>query len=574
MLKKVSFRARLLLITMLPLLATIILMTITSVSSQTKVHKNSILEMLRNTCNAILYDNSGVAGKGVDDLSFDEATGKVILNGEDVSESMTEVFENIKYTSGMDMTLIIGKTRRATSLKNDKGDYIIGTDISDEAYNTIMAGKEYANFNTKVNGQRYVVTYEPIILGESNKVVGAFFAGIPYSTIQKETNQTMLKTWLTAIILLIITSIVVVFISRSMVSVLLEVNSANSKFANGELNFEITEKSLSRGDNIGDIARGTASLRDKLQSIVFQIIGKASNVNDSSANLQQSAEETKNISNSVSEAIASISLGATNQAETIQNSVIALQNVVSSSQTLMNEINDADAKAEEMNKQSSEMQKSFTGLENSVSESDLSLDEVAASMVALKEYVDKVKAATSTIGEISTQTNLLSLNASIEASRAGDAGRGFAVVAEEIRKLSDESESSTKLIASVMSQLTDKANAAANTITELKKVMASQKAISIETAAKSKEVISLILQVRETFKAAKEECDTMSQQFLSLNDDMSSLSAISEENAASAEVTNSSMLQLNETVSNISKLADDLNNISSDLNNELKFFTI
>ena len=273
-----------------------------------------------------------------------------------------------------------------------------------------------------------------------------------------------------------------------MVSVLLEVNSANNKFANGELNFEITEKSLSRGDNIGDIARGTASLRDKLQSIVFQIIGKAGNVNDSSANLQQSAEETKNISNSVSEAIASISLGATNQAETIQNSVIALQNVVSSSQTLMNEINDADAKAEEMNKQSSEMQKSFTVLENSVSESDLSLDEVAASMVALKEYVDKVKAATSTIGEISTQTNLLSLNASIEAARSGDAGRGFTVVASEMGKLAQVSGNSAKEISESLGGITDSVNKVKDAVDKVS-VTATQQAE--ETARVSDSLVNI-----------------------------------------------------------------------------------
>lgn len=90
--------------------------------------------------------------------------------------------------------------------------------------------------------------------------------------------------------------------------------------------------------------------------------------------------------------------------------------------------------------------------------------EVADSMTQLQERTDAVKSIADTIFSISSQTNLLALNASIESARAGEAGRGFAVVAEEIRKLAEKTREETENIANILGELSDYAQAAAQTV--------------------------------------------------------------------------------------------------------------
>lgn len=178
----------------------------------------------------------------------------------------------------------------------------------------------------------------------------------------------------------------------------------------------------------------------------------------------------------------------------------------------------------------------------------------------------------SVIEEISSETNLLSLNASIEAARAGDAGKGFAVVAQEIRVLSDNTNTELENIKQIISSLVEECRycvQASGTI--------------VEDNAKQKEEIKAVLdefgsldeQIQKTAEKA-DEIEELVTAMIELNDDITkssnSLTDVSAANAAATEEMNANIEELNAMMHGVSEMAEHMNNESDGLKEALSFF--
>ena len=178
----------------------------------------------------------------------------------------------------------------------------------------------------------------------------------------------------------------------------------------------------------------------------------------------------------------------------------------------------------------------------------------------------------SVIEEISSETNLLSLNASIEAARAGDAGKGFAVVAQEIRVLSDNTNTELENIKQIISSLVEECRycvQASGTI--------------VEDNAKQKEEIKAVLdefsaldeQIQKTAEKA-DKIEELVTAMIELNDDITkssnSLTDVSAANAAATEEMNANIEELNAMMNGVSEMAGNMNDESDGLKEALSFF--
>ena len=332
------------------------------------------------------------------------------------------------------------------------------------------------------------------------------------------------------------------------------------------------DKFTSRGDEVGEVSKATKKLADAVSVAIDLIQSKSARVSDSAVELNKSAGDTMENSTNITRAVGEIANGAVSQANTIQDGVTAVAAILDSVGTLDKEVNEAGDQTDSMKISSNNMRKSFSDLSDAMEETKTALGSVSETMGSVSDFVAEVQGAVDAINAIARQTNLLSLNASIEAARAGDAGRGFAVVAEEIGGLSEESATSSKSIGEIMLRLEDKTKDAVATVKSLEQVIEKQKGITTETEGTIGEVIEMIDIVEKAFKGIKQACGTIKEQCSHVNDTMSELSAISEENAASSEETSASMEQVNATVQSINDLAGDLSGIADDLNMELSKF--
>lgn len=578
--KKASgFQKTLLRISLIPLICATTAVGVTSLIMQKNSLKESYAEMLKSV-NAMCLEQFKRSENGVGDLSYDESTGAVTMNGEAISgqganNRVESMFDTYKKTYDIDCTIFVGDTRRITSLAGDgTNGKNVGTQAADDVIETVLKeGKDYSSENVNIGGVPYFVYYQPIF-DDDNTVAGMMFTGIPRTDYETALRSAFLTMALIALLLVAVTIIIIIFFSRRITRFMAVANDANEEIAKGDLTFAVDKKSMARKDELGELVRNADALRDKLTEVITNITDKAGEIKTSANTMSESAKTTEENAENVAQAVNEIATGATNQAETIQEGVTAIGDIATSVDTLTDEVSGSDKKAADMAASSNEMKDSFGELKDAMEQTMESLSEVSDAMQAVDSYIGEVQEAVSAIDSIAGQTNLLSLNASIEAARAGEAGKGFAVVAEEISHLADQSKESAGSIADIMKHLSDRSSSAVKTVAELSDIIKRQQEISDSAQDAVNTVSDAIADVRDSFSRTKTACDSIREKCGAVNDTMSSLSAISEQNAASSEETSASMEQVNSTVSDIKDLSGRLKDISNELNELLDFFTI
>ena len=203
-----------------------------------------------------------------------------------------------------------------------------------------------------------------------------------------------------------------------------------------------------------------------------------------------------------------------------------------------------------------------------------SVQKIANQITKTNDSVKEIEETVSLISSIADQTNLLSLNASIEAARAGDAGRGFAVVASEIQQLADQSNNSANTIFQVISNLIHDFKDTLQLMEEVEKATTEQNQKLAQTQKQFDIVKGGIVQSRDKTAVIKNAIGDCNRVRVTVSQIMMNLSAISEENAASTTETANAMQQLNSTISELLKESQKLLSISAQLEEDIQFFRL
>ena len=397
---------------------------------------------------------------------------------------------------------------------------------------------------------------------------------VAVSETNDEIMAAAIRSALTVVVLGLILLAVAVMLSflmaRSFTEPIAAVDESLAALADGR--FVQVEKFDKRKDEFGAISKATNSVIGTLKEIVTHIKESAASVGTSSEELSDMANQISQTAEDVSNAVQEIASGATQQADEIQSAtdnVGRIGDAVSDVQTSSGNLSGLAGKMKEASEVSS---KSLTSLKESSIEMTTKIDDIAKTIQATQDAVDKISEKVEGITSIATQTNLLSLNASIEAARAGEAGKGFAVVAEEIGKLADDSKDMADDIMKEMSTLLEQSKAAVEAAEDVKSGNSEQQIAIGETLEAVNGMLEDIGSTVGGVQLISEGADTCATSKNAVVDTMSALSAISEENAASSEETGASMQELSATVMTLASSADGLKDIAEQLNEEMKFF--
>lgn len=460
----------------------------------------------------------------------------------------------------IDITVFEGDTRIDSSIRG-----AVGTKAGDAVIEAVLVnGLNYFDTNVQVNGESYFGYYIPTD-------TGMLFAGMPHSAVsQMLKNIIFVQTMLGLFILLI--CILIVSIFANLISKRIKQGKTMVEtLASGDLSTDLTNYTKSK-DEIGDISEAVILLQGSLRNILTDIQQQSDHLAKTSDVFADNFSNILEGINSVDIAVEEIAQGSTCQAQEITSmnqQTIDMGAVVENSS---GNVATLDVTCEQMVDSASHVTEVLETLLASSEKTAANIEKVSGQTNLTHISAEKIREVVGLIQDISQQTNLLSLNAAIEAAHAGEAGKGFAVVAEEIGKLANESSSGAEEIRQIVNELLENSDLSVAVMEKVMQDTSVQKndlGSTIHAFTKLKEGIHAVADVSANIHENMSNLNASKSVIMHSSEQ---LAAISEENAAATQETSATMQSVSETVNGCKQETAILVNLSEKLHEQvLKF---
>ena len=567
---KMNLRNKILSIVVLPLCLLGIVTIIITITQTRSSLIEEVKDSLRGTAAATLaaYDqNSGEYLKA--------ENGDVWKGGYNISKS-DKLLDNIKEQSGMDVTFFYGNQRIMSSAKDANGQRILGSPAGDVIVQKVLQnGEEYFSSRVSLDGVQNYGYYIPVYQkGAEGSPVGMIFVG----TNKKEKDQAIdriLKTVIFSVLAVVAICIfVAVSISMSITGSLQKGIGVVQKVAQGELGTAIDTKLLGRKDEIGDLAKAIETLQQALLNIISKISNSSEQITRAADDLGVTANETNSTMKQVECAVSSITGNISEQAQSTKSTT---DNIVLMGEQIgitSSEVNLLNQNADLMRRSSEQATTTIQQLRQINTEVENSIETINRQIHLTNDSAQKIRAATEIIASIADETNLLSLNASIEAARSGESGRGFAVVAAQIQKLAEQSNNSSRAIEKITNDLINNSAETVAIMSNVHEIISSQSQNMIETEQIVAEVMSGIGTSLERIEQIESSTVMLEDSRNRIVQAVEGLSEIAQQNAASTQETCAQTVEVSNTFAEIEGSAKQLMDIAEDLSNTMKYFRL
>lgn len=388
---------------------------------------------------------------------------------------------------------------------------------------------------------------------------------VPVSEFNVSRNKLLEYILVTFVIIVIISCLGALLMGKRIADPLKRGVVHLNKLSQGDLTIEVSQKSLKRKDEIGDIARAIQKLKNDLGGLLRGISDSCKNIDIHAENLSATSEEMASSSQNITEAMQNISSGANNQAEDLVKITESTQKLNSAINNVKNSIDAITGRTTQINDATLESSNEVNSLIKSVNSVKESFNNFSNKISILESNVKDINKITDLINNVADETNLLALNAAIEAARAGEAGKGFVVVAEEIRKLAEQSKSSSESIISIVNNISSDTAEIVEGSDIVNNEMNNQfEAINKigqtfnKTIASLEEISQKMSELQESSNVMDKEKDIVAEKVENTSSAAEEISASSQEIAASSE-------QVSAATEEVAASAQQLNSMTKDI---------
>jgi methyl-accepting chemotaxis protein len=490
------------------------------------------------------YISSPTTSKTTDDLVVFysvpiENNGKVegVVMASIAAEELVNLVDDIK----------IGKTGYALIL-DAKGNYVSHIDkslVNDQKNALEQIGdtellelfKDAVKGNIgcgdySINGIKKYLSYTPI-----DETDWTMFITIEQDEIYEGVNKVLKILIILGVFGGIITLIVAFWIGGAIANPIKKLNIAAGQIAAGDFTTEIDNKLLHRKDELGMLSNSFYNMNNKLSQLLSNVKDILVAVEDGAVKIKGSSDNVKTSAEETSRTVEAIAIGAQDQAKQTEQGVISVNDLAKIIEKIYKTVENTASSTTIMNEEASEGLNLVGNLIDQTNNLQESMNKVDIVIKETNESSNNIGNASKAISEISDQTNLLALNAAIEAARAGEAGKGFAVVADEIRKLSEQSNESTKDINKALEELQNNSRISVKTIELLLGIVEEQIKVVKDTENKYNNIAAIIESVVNQMDELSNEAASVGTMKNTVVEVLETLSAVAEENAASTEET-------------------------------------
>jgi methyl-accepting chemotaxis protein len=422
------------------------------------------------------------------------------------------------------------------------------------------------NIELEINNERSLVTYSRLTASNADWYIVAI---VPYSFLNNAADKLKFQYIIIGVVCLVIAMLLCFMIALSISSPLNRLILSMEKAKEGDLTCRVSDNGK---DEVAMVCQNYNDMLSNINCLISQARTTSVSVLNAANSIFAASDETHAALGQVAVTVDQIARGATDQAAEINDSSVNMDKLSEGIAYVSTDISEVIAITKKVNELDGKASKA---IQNLIVKSDQVSDtskKVSLNIGELSQSMNEIKSILKMIIGISRQTNLLSFNASIEASRAGVLGHGFTVVANEVNKLAEQTKEFTEKINNIITNIEKKTQDTVSEVTISNTAVAEQ----IRAVQESESIFKMIFQSMDIIIKSIGKTDISVKNIMELkvnvNDSLASISAVAEESAATTEEISASTQVQMTTAKELSCKAKELRRLSEDLMNEINKF--